>query len=462
MKDIQVDKIVSYFSANNLKYEIKNGFLIYSEKDKDKQINIFYHLDSKGFYIDKKDYSGQPHVIEFWNVSNDANKLGLCLTLDGKDRRTSNFNTLNKIERIREIIFEKWNDPIAERFKELNIIFRTKKDNNYFIDQNNQVFLNSNCGNNIIKFEKIDIEYKGETFEDLCLDDKIKNKINENILLQINFNKETKKIFIPSKSINNFKLNDFTKDAFYARTGIGLLNNQKIILIGLGSIGGFVFDFLCKSGVSEIEFFDNDNMESINNPRHILGIGSNEIGVKKSFHMLSHYQKLFPFIKMSANDNNINYENFSIEENSIVINTTGGPIEKLISNQKKMINFNLNKTFIYIDAYIESFGAAVHLFLNKSNCNTNIDLINKNERYIVTNKRDFRINFDGCYVPTIPYSFAPLQVGVSILLIEIIKREFEIGHYTIPLLSLIKFDKNNLNEELLNTIDPYKLEVIKW
>ena len=242
-----MDKIISYFSANNIKHQITNKFLIYSEIDKEKEINIIYHLESKTFYIDKKDYFGQPHIIQHWNIENDENKFGLCLTLDGKDRRTSNFTTFNKIQRINQIVFEKWSNPTAERFKELNVIFKTKKLYTYFINQNNEICWNSNDKENIIdKFEKIDIEYKGETFEELYDSNKIKSKIEKNILLQINFGNEIKKVFIPSNSELNFKLNDLS------RIHNSLCSSDQNLLIILNTSSSLINCCQCQSSIRTI------------------------------------------------------------------------------------------------------------------------------------------------------------------------------------------------------------------
>ena len=90
MRDIVADKILSFLSANNSEYKKENDFLVIPIYDKGISSNLYY--SNKRFYINKSDYVGQPHIILHWNPKNqqgskDNNKYGLCLTMDGSDRR---------------------------------------------------------------------------------------------------------------------------------------------------------------------------------------------------------------------------------------------------------------------------------------------------------------------------------------------------------------------------------------
>jgi|GEM_PF-2117359 len=61
MKDIAADKIISFLSANNIFYQEKGTLINFYIKHNGSSINIFYQ--NKRFYIDKKNYVGQPHII---------------------------------------------------------------------------------------------------------------------------------------------------------------------------------------------------------------------------------------------------------------------------------------------------------------------------------------------------------------------------------------------------------------
>lgn len=129
MKDIVADKILSFLSTNNIEYSEVNNLIVIPIEHLNNTIDIFYINEM--FYIDKNDYVGQPHIILHWNPKNkdgssDINKYGLCLTMNGSDRRYNKLTAKGELDRAKEIIFELWEDPIGERFKEINTYFQTK------------------------------------------------------------------------------------------------------------------------------------------------------------------------------------------------------------------------------------------------------------------------------------------------------------------------------------------------
>lgn len=58
------------------------------------------------------------------------------------------------------------------------------------------------------------------------------------------------------------------------------LKNSRIALFGVGGVGGYVFEALVRSGVGEIDIFDNDTVNESNINRQIIAL-ENTIGIPK-------------------------------------------------------------------------------------------------------------------------------------------------------------------------------------
>jgi tRNA A37 threonylcarbamoyladenosine dehydratase len=68
------------------------------------------------------------------------------------------------------------------------------------------------------------------------------------------------------------------------------IQKAKILLLGVGGVGGFCLDCLIRSGVSEICIVDFDSFEESNQNRQL---GSENIGMIK----VEYFKKTYPFIK---------------------------------------------------------------------------------------------------------------------------------------------------------------------
>ncbi len=128
----------------------------------------------------------------------------------------------------------------------------------------------------------------------------------------------------------------------------------------MGSIGGLVLDFLCKSGFKNFDIYDPDTMGVENNPRHVLGINKDEMGVYKTDHLSKHYSSLFPMVKITPHTQTVLYSKLKINKGDIVINTTGGPINRILLNGYNIYTNNNDISFTYVDMFTEPFGLAVH------------------------------------------------------------------------------------------------------
>ena len=471
MKDIVADKFLSYLVTNNIYYGEDNGFIYFDVKNNGKIIRIYYY--KKRFFIDSKKYNGQPHIIKHWNLKNDKTKFGLCLTMDGKDRRKNLLNVFEQIKRIEKIVFELWDDPIGERFRELNVSLQTKLHNSFYLSYDKKIkwlerrllMVYDHDISHKVKF--ITIKFKGQQKNDILNNKKIINSNKKYKLIKIKYKKYVKKLFL-DESNNIFKISDFSPNSFWERTNKNnmIKKQRNIKIVGLGSIGGLVLDYVCKFGYENLEIYDDDVMEVENNPRHVLGIPVFKFGFPKVLHLFDHYSRLFPMLKIKPIFNKFYYSKNKILDNDLIFDTTGGSISKMKEDFFTLCDKNKDKDFTYINIFTEPFALGLHcIVLNHNKQNYDLAFIKKldlNERYIVTNKKDFRINFDGCFTPSLPYGFAPLQMSVPWFLSKIIKDNFEDNHYTIPFLSILDYKKENINEEMSSEISPYEVKLKIW
>ncbi len=64
------------------------------------------------------------------------------------------------------------------------------------------------------------------------------------------------------------------------------IQRAKVLLLGVGGVGGYALDCLYRSGVHDITIVDNDTYETTNQNRQI---GSEAIGIKKTEHLATLY-----------------------------------------------------------------------------------------------------------------------------------------------------------------------------
>lgn len=79
-----------------------------------------------------------------------------------------------------------------------------------------------------------------------------------------------------------------TEDNIYTRTqkiigarGLEILNNSRIAVFGLGGVGGYAVEALCRSGIGVLDIVDNDIINSTNLNRQIIATTEN-IGMYKT------------------------------------------------------------------------------------------------------------------------------------------------------------------------------------
>ncbi len=79
--------------------------------------------------------------------------------------------------------------------------------------------------------------------------------------------------FVIDEFIERISLNRFDADYLLKRSGAtNMLNNKEILIIGIGSVGGFLADYLRASGIGKINVLDRETLTNENLHRHNLGM----------------------------------------------------------------------------------------------------------------------------------------------------------------------------------------------
>lgn len=68
--------------------------------------------------------------------------------------------------------------------------------------------------------------------------------------------------------------------------------NKRVVIFGIGSIGGFVAEHLAAAGVGDLTLVDDEKLTFANAGRHILGVDSE--GLPKAMAVAELLQKRFP------------------------------------------------------------------------------------------------------------------------------------------------------------------------
>ena len=85
--------------------------------------------------------------------------------------------------------------------------------------------------------------------------------------------------------------------ALIGEDAVEILNNSKIALFGLGGVGSFVAEALVRSGVGEIDIFDNDTVDITNINRQLIALEST-IGRLKTQVTAQRMKEINPNIKV--------------------------------------------------------------------------------------------------------------------------------------------------------------------
>ena len=206
------------------------------------------------------------------------------------------------------------------------------------------------------------------------------------------------------------------------------LSNKSILLIGCGSIGGYVFHNLIKSGCKNITLVDDDIMKPENVFRHFLGVESSYIYKAKS---LANYAKntlpeievkiILKKIENAIVDGDIDFNTFDYIVSAIGNHTINCWLNKYMLEKKIL------KTVFYI--WNEPLDIGCHIVrINIKDKNDYRDIFSIVDNEIldlssyVKSGQTFTKTYSGCNGTFIPYG-SILSIESSTLLMDLLKRE---------------------------------------
>lgn len=106
-------------------------------------------------------------------------------------------------------------------------------------------------------------------------------------------------------------MDEFSRLELLIKEKINLLKEKKILIIGLGGVGGYALETLVRSGISNIIIVDGDIVEKTNINRQIIALNST-IGMYKVDACLERIKDINPNIKVKVINKYINEDNIDL------------------------------------------------------------------------------------------------------------------------------------------------------
>lgn len=237
------------------------------------------------------------------------------------------------------------------------------------------------------------------------------------------------KKYLPISSVVNAKIepvyvNRIDYDYLLAREEKGKsLKDKKVLLLGAGSIGGFLANNLCQVGVMQLDILDIDTFHEENVCRHFLGFDSavNTVLRYKADLIKTRLEKMYPYVDIDS----LNYIDRSVEEYiteykrlenyDVIISALGEPTLNLEINrilyQKKILT-------PLVCCFNEPYGIGGHVIISnidKNSClqclytKVNASEITSFRGSLVEEGQTFKKNVSGCSGAFVPYSSLDAQ-----------------------------------------------------
>lgn len=196
------------------------------------------------------------------------------------------------------------------------------------------------------------------------------------------------------------------------------LRDKKILLLGAGSIGGFLANNLCQMGVTQLDILDMDSFHEENVCRHFLGFDSavNRTVTNKADLLKEQLEKMYPYVDIDS----LNYKERSVEEfivqykrfenYDVIISALGEPTLNLEINR---ILYQERILTPFVCCFNEPYGIGGHVIvanLDKNSClqclytKINASEITSFRASLVEEGQAFKKNVSGCSGAFVPYS----------------------------------------------------------
>lgn len=123
------------------------------------------------------------------------------------------------------------------------------------------------------------------------------------------------------------------------RDSVAALKNKKVIVFGIGGVGGYVCEALCRSGVGTIDVVDNDTVSITNINRQIIAT-TDTVGMNKTAVMSARMKSINPnicvkeynmfYLPETADEIDLSHYDFVVD----AIDTVSGKLELVARCQK--------------------------------------------------------------------------------------------------------------------------------
>ena len=123
------------------------------------------------------------------------------------------------------------------------------------------------------------------------------------------------------------------------RDSVAALKNKRVIVFGVGGVGGYVCEALCRSGVGTIDVVDNDKVSITNINRQIIAT-TDTVGMNKTAVMSARMKSINPdicvkeynmfYLPETADEIDLSHYDFVVD----AIDTVSGKLELAVRCQK--------------------------------------------------------------------------------------------------------------------------------
>ena len=141
------------------------------------------------------------------------------------------------------------------------------------------------------------------------------------------------------------------------------LENKAVLLIGCGSVGGFVAENLCQCGIGKLDILDKERITVDNVHRHVLGFSDAVTGGFKADLLKSRLEARFPYVEIDS----LNYVDRTAETfisnpkrlkmYDLVVSATGNPTVDLELNDSL---FPMEEAPSLVVCFNEPYGIGGH------------------------------------------------------------------------------------------------------
>ncbi len=202
-------------------------------------------------------------------------------------------------------------------------------------------------------------------------------------------------------------------------SGTPSLRDKRVLLLGCGSVGGFLANNLCQLGITQLDLLDKDYLSSENAHRHFLGFESINLDSPKMKADLVRtvLTNKYPYVEIDS----LNYKNRSVEkvflnspnrlrEYDLIISALGEPTLNLAINEL-LIFHHISTPFMV--CFNEPYGIGGHVIsvnLDRCSClqclysDLNYGTLCEFRASLVAPGQNFAKTLSGCSGYFVPYS----------------------------------------------------------